>query len=255
MSYFYKDTIEKLHKMKFFVYLRRSSEDNEDRQIRSIPGQLHDITEFLIDKYHLKIIEPIYKESRTAFKAGRSDFNEMLQKLENGEADGVICWHANRLARNYGDGGRFVQFMSENKIKVVLTCQAMFENNPRDKEYLMTEFTRATRDSDDKSEAVKRGNREKFMEKKQWIGPAKQGYLNTTDPITKEKCIAVDPQRFSLLQKAARLILSEGYTPMQALDTLNNKWGYRTRKTVRQGGKPMCKSSFILSSPIRTISD
>ena len=50
----------------------------------------------------------------------------------------------------------------------------------------MNEFTRATRDSDDKSEAVKRGNKDAFTEQRRWLGPAKPGYLNYTDEITKE---------------------------------------------------------------------
>ena len=55
---------------------------------------------------------------------------------------------------------------------------------------------------DDKSENVKRGNREKLFQRKQWIGPAKQGYLNYTNPMTKEKTIIKDKERFNLLQKA-----------------------------------------------------
>ena len=109
---------------------------------------------------------------------------------------------------------------------------------------LSIEFTMAKKDSDDKSENVKRENREKFFQRKQWIGEAKQGYLNYTDPITKEKDVIKDKTRFNLLQKAGKLIIEGSYTPMQAFNKLNNDWGYRTRKTARQGGNLMSKSSF-----------
>ena len=251
MAYLYKDAIEQYKKLKFGVYLRKSSEDNEDRQMRSIPGQLLDVNEQIIDLYHLNTLKPYYEEKQSAFKEKRPYFNEMMQKIEAGEISGVIVWHANRIARNYGDGGRFVQMLMDSKIKVLLTCFGAFECTPRDQEYLMTEFTRATRDSGDKSDAVKRGNRIKFLEKKQWIGIAKPGYLNTLDQFTKEAKIEKDPIRFPLLTKAIKLILDDSYTPMQALNKLNNEWVYRSRKTKRQGGRPMSKSGFykLLSDP------
>ncbi len=251
MSYFNKDFADQLKERKFFVYLRRSSEDSEDRQIASIPRQLHEVEEEIINRYGLNVIKPFYEESRSAFKEGRPDFNDILQKAKAGEGDGVITWHANRLARNYGDGGKFVQTLSDGDIKIVLTCSGHFENTPRDLEYLMTEFTRAARDSGDKSEAVKSGNREKFFEEKWWLGPAKPGYLNVTDPITKEKYIKKDAERFPIIKKAIKLILEGFHTPMQALYKLNNKFGYRSRRTVRQGGKLMAKSGWyrLLSDP------
>lgn len=256
MAYLDKETLEKVKGYRFFTYLRKSSEDSEDRQIASLPRQTHEVEDQVIKKYGLKIIKagsdkPYYEESRTAFKEGRPDFNDMIRRIDAGEADGVIVWHANRLARNYGDGGRFVQKVMDGKIKIVLTCYGFYENTPRDLEYLMTEFTRAARDSGDKSEAVKSGNRERFFEKKLWIGPAKPGYINYIDPITKEKTTPVDPDRFPLIQEAMRLILDGRSTPMEVWHWLNEEKGYRSKKTKRQGGKPMAKSGFyrMLSDP------
>ena len=256
MAYLDRETLEKVKGYRFFVYLRKSSEDSEDRQIASLPRQTHEVEEQLIKKYGLRIVratsdKPYYEESKTAFKEGRVGFNDMIRRIETREAEGVIVWHANRLARNYGDGGRFVQMIPDRKIKIVLTCSGFYENTPRDLEYLMTEFTRATRDSGDKSEAVKSGNRERFFEKKLWIGPAKPGYLNYIDPITKEKTTPIDPDRLPLLQEAIRFILSGSSTPMEALHWLNEKKGYRSKKTKRQGGRPMSKSGFyrLLADP------
>jgi len=249
MAYLDSETLNKIRGYRFFVYLRKSSDDSEDRQIASLPRQTHEVEDQIIKKYNLKIVKaladkPYFEESQSAFKEGRPYFDEMLQRIGNKEADGVIVWHANRLARNYGDGGNFVQMVSDGHIKIVVTCYGSFENTPRDLEYLMTEFTRATRDSGDKSEAVKSGNRERFFEKHLWSGVAKPGYLNIEDPITKERVIIEDEERLPLLNKAIRLILSGNTTPMEALNVLNNKYNYRTRKTKRQGGKPLAKSAW-----------
>ncbi|MCX6784278.1 MAG: recombinase family protein [candidate division WWE3 bacterium] len=245
MYYLDDNKLKDLKKLKYLVYYRRSSEDNEDRQTQSIPGQKLDVKEQILDRYGLNVINQgaPYEESQSGFKTGRPCFNDLMARIKNGEADGVIVWHPSRVARNYGDGGAFVQLMLENKIKIVLTCFGIFDNNPRDREYLMAEFSRATRDSDDKSVMVKTGNRTKFNTG-WWSGPAKQGYLNFTDPTTKEHIIIKDKDRFLLLQNAARLILNDSYTPMQAFNKLNDEWGYRTRKTKRQGGNKMSESSF-----------
>lgn len=250
MAFYSKELEEHLRKLVFFVYLRKSSEDSEDRQVRSIPAQKQEIEDLLIKRYRLKVAG-FFEESQSAFVVGRPQFNEMIKRIENREANASISWHPNRFARNYQDGGRFVQLMLEKKLQIVLTCAGIFENSPRDRSYLMDEFTKATRDSDDKSEAVKRGNKNKFLISKIWVGPAKPGYLNVTDPITKEKLITDDPLRNPLLEKGIRLILSGKNTPMQVLDLLNNHWGYRTRLTKRQGGKPLSKSGFYkyLSDP------
>lgn len=250
MAYYSNELIKFLRTLTLFAYVRKSSEDNEDRQVLSIPGQKKEIEEQLIGKYGLKIAG-YYEESQSAFKVGRPAFNEMLSRIEGLEAAGAISWHPNRFARNYQDGGRLVQLMLDKRLQIVLTCAGMFENNPRDRSYLMDEFTKATRDSDDKSEAVKRGNRMKLFERKIWVGPAKPGYLNFTDPLTKHKLITEDKNRNKMLSNAVHLILTGKHTPMEVLDLLNNQWNFRSRKTARQGGKPMAKSGFykFLSDP------
>lgn len=250
MIYIPKEILDQIKDTVFDVYTRRSSNDNEDRQMLSIPGQIKDIKELLIERYGLKIGK-VYEESQSAFKPGRPAYDEMMARADAGIIGGTIAWHANRYARNYKDGGDFVQRLSDGKLKVVLTCYGFFMNTAKDKEYLMNEFTRATRDSDDKSEAVKRGNRTRFFEKKKWIGPAKPGYLNVINPITREKEVVEDPERFQILVNALHLLLSGSYTPMQVLSKINNEWSYRTRKTRRQGGRPLSKSGWykLLTDP------
>lgn len=234
--------------IKYFIYCRKSSED-KDKQILSLPAQKKELMEYA-KKFNLNVVD-CYTESKTAFKPGRPDFNEMLERIEKCEAEGVISWQANRIARNSLDGGRFIYLMDEKKIRELITPGRTFTNSSDDKFILNIEFGMAKKDSDDKSENVKRGNNYKFHEKREWIGPAKPGYKNITDSRTKEKKIVVDKERFPLIQKAMKLILSGTHTPMEALSLLNNKWGFRTRKTRKQGGRPLSKSGFyrVLADP------
>lgn len=249
MAFIDYDLQEKLKGLGSAEYDRRSTVDGEDKQIRSIEGQHLDIQEQIINKFNLKNVKR-YQESQSAFKVGRPQFYLLIDDIENGLIQVVLVWHPNRISRNYADGGRFVQLMSESKLHYVITPNGIFENTPRDKEYLMNEFTRATRDSDDKSEVVKRGNRTKLKDGYIPSGRLSEGYRHVKNQ--KEEMINdSDPDRFPLLKKAIELVLNQTHTPMEALAVLNEKWGYRTKKTKRTGGNPLSKSTWykILSDP------
>src|SRR3989344_4708013 len=127
MAFFDYNLKERLTTYTFGVYFRRSSEDNEDKQVRSIEGQQEDIDE-LISKLGLKNVKFYTAESKTAFKIGRPIFNTILEDIENGAIDALIVWHANRIARNSKDGGAFVYLMQENRLKIVVTPHGVFEN-------------------------------------------------------------------------------------------------------------------------------
>lgn len=248
MAFFDYNIKETLRHYSFGSYLRRSSEDNEDKQVRSLEGQQLDLEEVI---KQLSLKNKWYPfESQSAFKEGRPIFNQLIADIESGAINAILVWHANRISRNYGDGGKFVQLMSDGKLKVVLTPHGIFENTPRDREYLMTEFTRATRSSDDKSDAVKRGNRTKLKAGYIPAGRLAEGFLHAKN--TREEMINIaDPDRLPLIQNAIKLVLDQTHTPKEALAVLNEDWGYRTKKTRRTGNKSLSNSTWykLLSDP------
>ena len=87
--------------IKYIVYCRKST-DEPDRQILSIEAQVAELEEFAA-KENLKIVSFV-TESKTAKEPGREKFAAVLEKIENGEAAGIISWHPDRLARNSVDG-------------------------------------------------------------------------------------------------------------------------------------------------------
>ena len=162
----------------------------------------------------------------------------------------VLVWHPNRIAGNYSDSGEFVQLLADGKLKYVVTPHGIFESSPRDQEYLMNEFTRAARDSGDKSDAVKRGNRTKLKSGYIPSGRLAEGFVHAKNSRD-EKINAIDDKRFSLITKAIELVLNQTHTAPEALTILNDEWGYRTRKTKRMGGEPLATSTWykILADP------
>ena len=87
----------------YFLYARKST-DVEDKQVRSIDDQLA-VLRVLAKTEGLKIAEE-FIEKQSAKVPGRPVFNKMLARIEKGEAQGIVCWKVNRLARNPVDDGQ-----------------------------------------------------------------------------------------------------------------------------------------------------
>src|SRR5438270_7186772 len=79
----------------YFIYCRKSSEA-EDRQVLSIESQTRELQQ-LAAKLNFPVVE-ILTESKSAKEPGRPVFNEMMARLYQGEAAGIICWKLDRLA-------------------------------------------------------------------------------------------------------------------------------------------------------------
>ena len=98
---------------KFFLYARKST-DVEDKQVLSIEAQIAELRAFA-KQNNLNVIDT-FIEKQSAKIPGRTIFNEMLKKLEKGEADGILSWHPDRLARNSVDGGKIIYLLDCGRI-------------------------------------------------------------------------------------------------------------------------------------------
>jgi len=225
----------------YFIYCRKSSEA-EDRQVLSIESQTRELKQ-IAAKLGVPVVE-ILTESKSAKEPGRAVFNAMMQRLYRGEASGIICWKLDRLARNPVDGGSIIWAIKQHGIRVMTPAQSYARED--DNIILMyIEFGMAQKYVDDLSKNVKRGLRTK-VENGWFSGVAPPGYLNHTDKQTGSNIIIPDPERFSLIRRMWDLMLTGLYTPPQIAKIANEKWGFRTRKTRKNGGKPLCRSASYL---------
>ncbi|OGG24037.1 hypothetical protein A3A79_02470 [Candidatus Gottesmanbacteria bacterium RIFCSPLOWO2_01_FULL_43_11b] len=233
--------------LKYIGYARKSSEDNKERQAASLPEQLYEI-ERLKTKENLHLVE-VLQESKTAHKPGREIFGAMLKRIESGEANAIIVWHPNRLARNPIDAGWVIYLMDEGKLIEVKTPARSFYNTPTDKFMLSLEFGISKKDSDDKSEVVSRGLEKKCRDG--WRpGVAPQGYFNDRQTESGFRKVLPDPERLPFIRKMFELF-REGTTVMELYLMAKNEWGYRSRQKRRSGGGPLSLSMIykILSNP------
>jgi len=120
------------NEIKYFAYARRSMDDVK-RQVLSLPAQISQFEKQAKDN-SLCLYETI-DESMTAKEPGRPKFNRMLDRIEAGEANGILCWDIDRLYRNPIDEGRVRWLLQKGVIQSVRTPGR--EYTPRDAGLLM----------------------------------------------------------------------------------------------------------------------
>jgi DNA invertase Pin-like site-specific DNA recombinase len=223
---------------RYFLYARKSSEP-DDRQVLSLPAQKQ---ELLRAFGHLNIIEVI-EEAQSAKAPGRPRFEAMLKRLERGEADGLIAWHPDRLARNSVDGGRIIYDLDQGKVRDLKFAQYTFENSPEGKWMLNIIFGQSKYFVDKLSKDVKRGLRQKLeMGWRPGVSPI--GYLNNLADSKGTRTIVPDPERFVLVRKMWELMLTGAYSPPRILQIATEEWGLRTVERRRIGGSPLSYSGI-----------
>ena len=240
--------------IKYIAYSRKST-DSEDRQVLSLNDQKREI-EDIERRENLKVVIKFLGdekgESHTAHRRGRPIFTHVMDLIEAGKANGLLVWHANRIARNAWDGGRVITAMDEGKLLEVKTSNGKtYRNTPEDKFFLQFEFNMAKKSSDDNSVAVKRGLKTKLN--MGWYPTrAPLGYLNTKNFEEKgQNFIFKDPERFDSVKRMWQIMLTGNYTPPQILEIVNNEWKFKTRTTKRYVGKSLSRSGIyrIFTNP------
>ena len=144
---------------KYFIYARKSTE-SEDRQVLSIEALVVELREYA-KKENLFIKEELF-EAKTAKQPGREVFNLLIKRIERDEANGILAWHPDRLARNSMDGGKIIYLTDTNKLVDLRFPTYKFENTAQGKFMLSIIFGQSKYFVDSLSENVKRGFRQKL---------------------------------------------------------------------------------------------
>ncbi len=219
-----------MSKPKYFLYARKSSED-DDKQMMSIEAQLFELREFA-RKENLEILSE-FQESKSAKTPGRTVFGEMMAKIEEIGNVGILSWHPDRLARNSIDGGRVIYAIDQKNIVSLRFPTFWFEPTPQGLFMLQVAFGQSKYYSDNLSENVKRGVRQK-LRRGEWLNLAPLGYVN--NPRTRN--IEPDEVKARAIKKAFEEYKTGNLTYVSLAQFLADL-DVTTRK-----GKPLAKVSI-----------
>ena len=218
------------------MYARKSSE-SEDRQVQSIEDQTNRLTD--LGKATALNVKEILSEAKSAKKPyNRPVFDDMLKRIEKGEANSILCWQINRLSRNPIDSGKISWMLQQGIIKCIQTIDRKYL--PDDNVLLFN---------------VETGMANQFiidLRKNSWRGmegKADRGWLPAMPPIgyindKVEHTIVADTERFQLVRRMWDLMLTGNYNPNKIREIANNEWGFRTRKYKRWGGDEISNSTI-----------
>jgi len=223
--------------IKYFIYCRKSSED-EERQVLSIEAQLAELREFA--KQNNLFIVREWTESKTAKEPGREIFNQMLARIEKGNAQGILAWNPDRLARNSVDGGKIIYLVDNEKIKSLKFPTFWFEPTPQGKFMLSVAFGQAKYYTDNLRENILRGIRQKIR-RGELSAKAPLGYFN--EP--RLRTIEPDKRTFNKVKEVLRAFATGEYT----LTKIQSKMF--SLGLVGKEGKPLHLSTIqhILTNP------
>ena len=226
-----------MENQKYFLYARKST-DVEDKQVLSIEAQLTELRAFARSEgLH---IAAEFVEKQTAKVPGRSIFNDMMKRIERGEAQGIVSWHPDRLARNSVDGGQIIHLLDTGVLASLKFPTFWCDNTSQGKFMLSMAFGQSKYYVDSLSENTKRGLRQKVR-----LGhcPSKApiGYINDV----RTKTIIVDRKRAKVIKQAFQLYAVgdkrlEDIADFLAHSGVTTRTGKRISKT---------RASFILSNP------
>ncbi|MCB0739440.1 MAG: recombinase family protein, partial [Bacteroidetes bacterium] len=147
----------------------------------------------------LEIVEE-FIEKQSAKTLGRPIFGQMLSRIEQGEASGIVSWAPDRLARNSVDGGQVIHLLDTGVLASLKFPTFWCDNTSQGKFMLSMAFGQSKYYVDSLSENTKRGLRQKVR-----LGhcPSKApiGYINDV----RTKTIVLDRKRAKVIKRAFEL--------------------------------------------------
>lgn len=224
----------------YFAYVRVSTKKQGNGA--SLPEQKAAITAFA-QRHELKISR-WFSESRTAAKAGRREFAEMVRELKRGRAAGVIIHKVDRSARNGRDWVEIGDLVDQG-------IEVRFAHDDLD---IRTRGGRLTADIQAVIAAdFIRNNREEvkkcmygWLKQGHYPWPAPPGYLNQG----KRRLKAIDPVRGPLVAAAFDLYASGNHS-VETLALEMARRGLTTRNgrpLSRDGVSKMLRNPFYVGT-------
>ena len=226
-----------LKHLKYRLYARKST-DTEDKQVQSLDDQVKFMTD-IAKREGLHITGEPIRESQSAKRPDvRMKFAALLEEIETGKIDGIICWKLDRLSRNPTDSGRIQQLLQDGKLKHIQTAEKSYF--PEDNAIVFSvEAGMSNQYIRELATNTKRGMRSK-AEKGDKPGIPPIGYLN--DRLN--KTIIADPERFALVRILWDKMLTGTYSIAQLVKIADEELHITTPRRGKTGNRPIAYSSL-----------
>jgi DNA invertase Pin-like site-specific DNA recombinase len=234
------NTKDRIAGLTAIAYKRKSQED-KSRQILSLETQT-DVCDELHKHWSVQLVGE-YAETKSAkLPDQRTKFTEMMKRIENGDAEAIVCWKIDRLVRNMKEGGWLIDLLQNGKLKAIITKEKVYL--PEDNTIITAiEMAGATEYSRELSKKVLDGNAKKAR-KGIPNTHAVIGYLNNKHKDQGERDWSDDPERWHLIREVLRKILDEKVSPHQAYLWLRDDMKMTTPKRRTLGGKLLSRAGF-----------
>ena len=225
--------------LRYRLYARKST-DTEDKQVQSLDDQIKYMTE-VAQREGLHIVGEPIRESQSAKRPDvRPKFKALLNEIEDGKIDGIICWKLDRLSRNPADSGRIQQLLQDGKLQHIQTTEKSYF--PEDNAIVFSvEAGMSNQYIRELATNTKRGMRSK-AEKGDKPGVPPLGYLN--DRLN--KVIIADPENFTLIRALWDKMLTGTYSMAKLAEIADKELNIRTPVRGKTGGKPIAYSSLCV---------
>ncbi len=225
--------------LRYALYTRKST-DTEDKQVQSLDDQVKYMRD-IARREGLRILGEPIRESKSAKRPDvRPEFTTLLEEIEAGKIDGIICWKLDRLSRNPTDSGRIQQLLQDGKLKHIQTAEKSYY--PEDNAIVFSvEAGMSNQYIRDLAVNTKRGMRSK-VEKGDKPGVPPIGYLN--DRLN--KTIIPDPELFPLIRILWDKMLTGTYSIAQLVRIADEELHIRTPRRKRIGGNPIAYSTLCV---------
>lgn len=137
------------------LYARLSR--NPDGQLEKIETQLADC-EAVAQRRGWQVGERLDDPNMSAWRRGRKrkGWDRLLDRIKNGEIDGVVCWHTDRLFRQPADLEQLITLAEANGLVLASAYGEHDLNNSDDRAMLRVGAAMACKSSDDTSRRLKR---------------------------------------------------------------------------------------------------
>lgn len=230
------------------IYARKSTE-SDDRQVLSLDQQLHWAMEACVKA---GVRQPlVFREAKSAKTPGRPEFARLMALIQKGEVDTVICWKADRLARNAADAGAVLFALETTQLRQIISSDRTYTDEADSEFMLSIELGLSAKYSKDLSKNVRRGIAEK-LRRGEWSWRAPLGYKNVRETADRS-VIALDGPMAARIRQLFDLAATGNYSLNDLAAIVRDEWkldirrGPKAAKNAR--GISIATVHFILTNP------